>query len=426
MLKNYKYGNALFWLAVFFLLPLPLLQLTQQELPALYSASFTAIQFGTIAYVWLLTAIYLASRPGWLDRLVGLPTTYMVHGIMGLLAIILALVHKLQLSSIGWIKRTGDWALYLLIGLAVYALVFMAGWLTSRVGWLAKLKHQLEHLFRHEISIWLHRLNLVAVLLVFIHVLLIDYIRNMRGYLAVFLLYTVVALGAYVWAYYSSRHTRFGKLLTNNAIAANVLQLTIQLPRWAPQPAPGDYLFIAFPSIAGLKEPHPFSVVSAPNRSKQVVFAIRGDGDFTTSLAKVPVGTTTQLSPSYGRFQNYLDEHPAVPVVAISGGIGIVPILSLIEGNHDRSMQVFYAARQNQNWLYPEKFAAWQKRSNFQAYLQKGRFTVAQVQAELSPATLQTGIFLLSGPPSMGRAWLKQLKAMGVDSWRIYYEAFAW
>ncbi|WP_407887837.1 hypothetical protein [Levilactobacillus sp. N40-8-2] len=135
---------------VLFVVPLPLIQALALGLPSIYASDALAIQWGSIAYVWFLVAIYLSTRPKWLDRLIGLPSVYFIHGVLSLLAIGLAFLHKEGTHSFGLIRQTGDWAFDLFLGLMVYSLVFMAGWLTSRFGVLRWIKRQLERLFHHE------------------------------------------------------------------------------------------------------------------------------------------------------------------------------------------------------------------------------------------------------------------------------------
>ena len=50
------------------------------------------VLFGLIAYCWWLLAILLSVRPRWLDRLVGLPAVYRLHGVLGLGALVLAYI----------------------------------------------------------------------------------------------------------------------------------------------------------------------------------------------------------------------------------------------------------------------------------------------------------------------------------------------
>ena len=154
MFKKHDYTLGVLWAAAIFILPLPFIQTLEAGLPAIYYPQKLPIIAGTIAYVWLLLAIYLSTRPRWLDRLIGLPKVYMIHGIMSLGAILLAWLHMQGSPSAGLIKQTGNITFYLFFGLAVYSMVFMAGWLTKRVPFLAKSKQVLEEkIFKHELSI---------------------------------------------------------------------------------------------------------------------------------------------------------------------------------------------------------------------------------------------------------------------------------
>ncbi|MDT6980580.1 iron reductase [Levilactobacillus zymae] len=282
MTPKLSYLRGLIWAVILFLLPLPLIQALALGLPSIYAGEAFAIQLGSIAYVWWLAAVYLATRPRWLDRLIGLPSLYFIHGLLSLLALVLAYFHKTQTSSFGWIKRTGDWAFDLFVALMAYSLIFLAGWLTSRSRLLTRLKRQLERLFHHELSIWLHRLNLVALALVFVHVQLIGYVTSITSYIWLFNGYTIVVAGAYL--YQKITHVwrlPAAKLTAKRKLAPNFYEFTLQV-RHPHQLT--VHLFVNFPHHDGLKERHPFSVVNAVSEDGQIVLAIRGDGDFTRQI----------------------------------------------------------------------------------------------------------------------------------------------
>ncbi|MHA5180362.1 hypothetical protein R5P84_04965 [Oenococcus oeni] len=157
------------------------------------SASILGFQIGTIAYVWMLFVIFVSTKPKWLDRIIGLPSMYFVHGLLGIGAIILAYVHTLMNLSSGLIKLTGDYALWILIGTAAYSILFLSGWITDRVHWVKLIVRFLElHIFKHETSFWIHRLNLIATIFVFIHVLLISYIMQINSFAIIFYLYSFI------------------------------------------------------------------------------------------------------------------------------------------------------------------------------------------------------------------------------------------
>ncbi|MDI6651294.1 iron reductase, partial [Leuconostoc suionicum] len=153
MLMQRKYLLGLAWMTAIFIIPLPFIQTLNSGLSSAYVSERVPTLYGTIAYSWMLLAIYIGTKPKWIDRLIGLPSAYMLHGILSLAAILLAFLHKEETWSNGLIKLTGDWAFDIFIGLSIYSLVFFAGWLTSRVLPLLWIKKQLEFIFKHELSI---------------------------------------------------------------------------------------------------------------------------------------------------------------------------------------------------------------------------------------------------------------------------------
>lgn len=424
MLTRRKYLLGLAWVVAIFVIPLPFIQTLNAGLPAIYSSEKMAIIFGSIAYSWMLLAIYIGTKPKWLDRLIGLPSAYMLHGILSIAAIVLAYLHKTGSPSGGLIKLTGDWAFDLFVGLAIYSLVFMAGWLTSRVKPLAMLKKQLsKKIFKHEVSVWIHKLNLVATVLVFIHVMLISYIRAIAPFMFTFYLYSAFVLVAYLISLRPDRGV--GAILANNVeISPRVQELSLQLTKPIDTKA-GDFVFLSFPKIAKMKEPHPFSVVSAPNQNREMVLAIRGDGDFTKNLATVEPGAEALVNGGYGLYQTTIDNVKPTHMIIIAGGIGVVPMLSIVDANPDIDTTFFYNAHAQNNLLYPEKFARWEQRDNFTDYLQVGRFDDETILNTV-PRDLSKLVVLIGGPAPMGRHWVKLFSQLGLNSGQIYYEEFSW
>ncbi|MEK1345909.1 iron reductase [Limosilactobacillus fermentum] len=424
MLTRRKYLLGLAWVVAIFVIPLPFIQTLNAGLPAIYSSEKMAIIFGSIAYSWMLLAIYIGTKPKWLDRLIGLPSAYMLHGILSIAAIVLAYLHKTGSPSGGLIKLTGDWAFDLFVGLAIYSLVFMAGWLTSRVKPLAMLKKQLsKKIFKHEVSVWIHKLNLVATVLVFIHVMLISYIRAIAPFMFTFYLYGAFVLVAYLISLRPDRGV--GAILANNVeISPRVQELSLQLTKPIDTKA-GDFVFLSFPKIAKMKEPHPFSVVSAPNQNREMVLAIRGDGDFTKNLATVEPGAEALVNGGYGLYQTTIDNVKPTHMIIIAGGIGVVPMLSIVDANPDIDTTFFYNAHAQNNLLYPEKFARWEQRDNFTDYLQVGRFDDETILNTV-PRDLSKLVVLIGGPAPMGRHWVKLFSQLGLNSGQIYYEEFSW
>lgn len=428
MIKKNNYALGLAWLVALFILPFPFIATFATGLPAVYASMKPSIANGIVAYVWLLLAIYIGTKPKWLDRLIGLPAAYMIHGILSLVAIILAFMHKSMLPSAGLVKNTGDWAFALLLGLALYSMVFMAGWLTSRVPLLAKIKRSLEKMFKHEISVWLHRLNLLAVFLIFVHVQLIDYIASISSFMILFNLATAFVFICYLWAKFKPAAKGYAaKLVSSRQLADNITELVIQIPKNKMKGLKaGDYVFISFPQMKGLKEPHPFSIVNAPTSTGELVLAIRGDGDFTRALQGVQAPSRVLVDGGYGMFQTIVDDQQPRQLLMISGGIGITPLLSIIEANPEIATQVFHGATTEAALIYGDKFAQWsEERDNFQVHREVGQIDEGLILSRL-PDDVADLTVLISGPPAMARYWMKTLAKNGVPKGQIFYEEFGW
>ncbi|UQS86121.1 FAD-binding oxidoreductase (plasmid) [Nicoliella spurrieriana] len=423
MLNSNRYLLGLTWLVAIFLVPFPFVQTLSAGLPAIYNQDKTMILFGTIAYSWMLLAMYISTRPKWLDRLIGLPNAYMIHGILSLAAIVLAYLHKSNLRSDGWIKLTGNWALYLFIGLGLYSMIFMAGWLTNRVPALRWIKQSLERVFKHEVSILIHRLNVVATGLIFIHVLLIPYIRQIVPFTVLFVAASLFVFGAYAMTFVHRRLIT-AKLINNVEIKPNVRQLTLKLHKHL-DIYPGDFVFLSFPKVKLMKEPHPFSIVNAPSDSNELVLAIRGDGDFTRQLATIQVNESVVINGGFGMYQSVINENHPDNLMIIAGGIGIVPLLSIVDGNPDLKTTIFYSVSNENNLLYQDKFDQWEQRDNFRVFRQIGRFNQEAIANRL-PKNTQKTVVLIGGPDKMGTQWIKNLRRLGVRRSQIYYERFSW
>lgn len=73
------------------------------------------------------------TRPKLVEHLLGLPTTYFFHGVLGIIALAAATIHRFTAQSYHWqIVWTGLTAWLLEIVLAVFAIVFLSGWLADR------------------------------------------------------------------------------------------------------------------------------------------------------------------------------------------------------------------------------------------------------------------------------------------------------
>ena len=425
MLRDHRFIFNMIWLIVLLTIPLPLIVTIGNGLPEVFGSRVLAINLGVFAYSWMLSAIFLSSQPKWLDRIIGLPDMYIIHGVTAIFAVIFMYLHDQLLKSSGLISLTGEWAMYIFMAVIIYSLVFMAGWLTSRISILMRIKKMLEKIFKHELSMWIHRLNLVAALLAFLHVLLIPYVRSIAPFTVLVILYTVIAFGAYGhYAYNKYLNVKVGILKNIRKVDSNITEVTITTSKSILRKIEaGDFSFISFPNVKGMKEPHPFSILNIPERDGYVQMSIEGVGDFTKNLPKLEVGEKVNLTRGYGVLSSMIEKSGKnEKFVLIGGGIGVVPLLGLADKFDNKDITFLYTVKKDKKPLYQEKFELWNERSNFKSYSQNGRFTIEQLDKYLPVGEEYN--YIIAGPMVMNLAYEKMLKGKGVKKNRIFYEGF--
>jgi len=425
MLRDHRFIFNMIWLIVLLTIPLPLIVTIGNGLPEVFGSRVLAINLGVFAYSWMLSAIFLSSQPKWLDRIIGLPDMYIIHGVTAIFAVIFMYLHDQLLKSSGLISLTGEWAMYIFMAVIIYSLVFMAGWVNSRISILMRIKKMLEKIFKHELSMWIHRLNLVAALLAFLHVLLIPYVRSIAPFTVLVILYTVIAFGAYGhYAYNKYLNVKVGILKNIRKVDSNITEVTITTSKSILRKIEaGDFSFISFPNVKGMKELHPFSILNIPERDGYVQMSIEGVGDFTKNLPKLEVGEKVNLTRGYGVLSSMIEKSGKnEKFVLIGGGIGVVPLLGLADKFDNKDITFLYTVKKDKKLLYQEKFELWNERSNFKSYSQNGRFTTEQLDKYLPVGEEYN--YIIAGPMVMNLAYEKMLKGKGIKKNRIFYEGF--
>ncbi len=424
MLKSHKYWLGLFWLVAIFVLPLPLVMTLAQGLDGTINQfALFGSQIGIIAYVWMLFAIVVAEKPKWLDRLIGLPEMYFAHGILGLGAILLAIWHKILLQAVGLVKITGLLSVVIFIAVACYSIFFMSAWLTGRSLILRRFKARLEKIFRYETSLWIHRLNVVATLLVFAHVVLIDFIRAIGPFMFWFYLYSAFTAITYLYMHGLKPHfSKKGMLISRQKLADGVTELTVKMKRrWRFRP--GDYVFMAFPDIKGMDDMHPFSILHYDRRAHLLTFAIRNWGDFTAKIDAVPIKSRIKIDGSYGRLFEAVNEKKAKDLIFIGSGVGSVPLISLTTALlNKRKITFIRIASQRQDLIYEDflqQLAV--DYPNFTYRSQIGRLSQEQVEH----LAKTDAFYLVGGSSQMMKGTMGMLLKVGIKRQQMYGEKFS-
>lgn len=367
----------LMWAVALVVSPLPLVLSLNSGLTDA-PARILITDLGVIAYSWWLVDIYLSTRPSWLDRRVGLPSLYFLHGSIGVLSLLAATGHVLWSFSFHQsVRQVGRIAWYVLIGVVVLAVLFLTGWIVDRSRSAAKAKRVVGKALPHQANIWLHRLVFVLVGLIVAHVLLIPRVSRNLPFMVLFALETLTALGFYAWHLFiaPSLPSHQALVVANRALNGHTRQLTLRLDAGDSQARPGDFYFVSFQGLSsGPKETrlsgeaHPFSVTairqepvqgsSGSQASQLVDLTIANEGDFTSRVDTVPVGTPVSLEGPFGRFEEIVERNPGRPLVLIGMGAGVAPMLGLAQAHPERRILVADVVSRPDDLYYRADFEA--------------------------------------------------------------------
>lgn len=379
---------------------------------------------GTILYAW---SVFLSARllifDDWFG---GLDKAYKWHHYTGAIGFFLLALHPLFLTfralSVGqspsalwllganWQLNFGMIALY-----AVAIILPISVFLRIKYDWF----------------IWMHRIIGGVFFLGFLHAFMAK--GNMARFWPLWwyvLVISVVAVAAYLY------HSILGGLVRLkyryrveqiNTLGKNEVEILLEptTNRLLPFVA-GQYAYLSFPAHPMGAQPHPFSMASEP-RQRQLRFVVKGLGDYTNAMAKIPVGTTAWVEGPHGGFtfrrgRNYRQ-------VWVAGGIGVTPFLSMAKALPPRKYHVdmFYCVITEAEAHFDQELSELADRnSRFQPHLfcqdKKG---FIDAKALLKGHSVRTTEFFICGPPPMMHALQRGLLEAGVPDNHIHFEDFS-
>lgn len=430
MQQRSRWQSILIWVVFILVLPLPLLGLLNQQMVDT-AAHIEAADEGLLAYSWWLGATILASRPHWLVSHLNIKTVYQVHGILGVLGLLAATLHRqTEFSFQPSIKLTGNIAWWLTIIGAVIAIVFLSGWLTDRWAGLARFKNWLNtHGLRHQLIMWLHRLNLVCIALIWLHVHLIPQVSSVRLFMIVFDIYTLVTLLLYVVnKVLPFSRSQQAVVSSNQELNDSTRSLVVDLQQSQTVQA-GATFFLRFPGVHGLREPHPFSLVNAEYKDGQqkLHFIIRQNGDDTKRLGKVKVGSRVRVEGPFGDLDQIAQQalQKSQPLVLYGMGTGVAPLLGISQNFADQgAIRIIWSySREADHFMNIDgQFQNLTKNQQFHYSPLKGRMTPQRWQEQLSSDEINNGCFIIVGGSAAILNVETQLQKIGVKGRQLHDE----
>jgi len=192
--------------------------------------------------------------------------------------------------------------------------------------------------------------------------------------------------------------------------------------------SPGQFVEV---SIFGAGEA-PISITSAPNSYGSFELCIREVGMLTEMIHKLKAGDKLGIRGPFGQGFD-VNEFYGKDILIIGGGIGIVPLRSLINYILDHRQDfgrliITYVARNSQELLFPEELGQWQSNHDVEFHQTvdygdenwKGNVGVITTLIPPLDLDLKNTIACITGPPIMYKFVLLTLQSIGLPEDNIY------
>jgi predicted ferric reductase len=182
---------------------------------------------------------------------------------------------------------------------------------------------------------------------------------------------------------------------------------------------------------------NPFSYSGSAEADGDLRFSIKNLGDFTSTIPHMKKGQRVYVDGPYGTF-NLADPRMQNGLVLIAGGIGLAPVMSILNtladrGDH-RPCYVFYGDLNEDNALYEDEFARLKDKVNmaFVQVLEKPKdeeypyrgYITKEILLDHLPQNYKELFYFVCGPAAMLRAIEKHFDAMGIDQSQIHEENY--
>lgn len=317
------------------------------QMPSIGVGSLISYSTGLLAYTMMLTVTFIGSRPRFIEKYFGMPTMFEVHGVMSIVLCFMILIHVIiqwngfqAITDMSVVSQTG-WVAVISLLIVMFSGIFsLSGIFVKHSKALNKFKERQPR----ELNLWLHRLAIVAIVFVFLHLINLPFLVNNTLFMVLLVAYTVFVLGYYfIWKIKVAALPKYEvKSIYRGTPSIWVIEFE-PVKGNIPQFNPGEYYWIYFDEGKITREGHPFSTSSAITKryNNSIEFMIKDAGDWTESLKNIEVGHKARLEGPHGdMFQPHtqaLDE--SVPYVLLAGGIGLTPMLSIARHLHEIGSQ---------------------------------------------------------------------------------------
>jgi predicted ferric reductase len=220
---------------------------------------------------------------------------------------------------------------------------------------------------------------------------------------------------------------------------------TVRLKAKTPRPLrflPGQFVWLTMRASRYAMREHPFSIASAahPQGKDTIELTIRERGDFTDTIRSLEHGEIVWIDGPYGRFTTTKRPN-ADTYVLVAGGIGIVPMMSILRTAADETLALgrkryvlFYFTSQGKPVLFRDELDDLARRMSGHLEVvhvqtnggRDGYISAQFVQQHLPDGAAARCECFLCGPGPLMNQAERALQAAGISGSRIHQELFEW
>lgn len=407
---------------------------------------------GLVGMIMYALNLVCATRLRFLEYLFGgLNRVYIAHHVLGGLSLVLLSLHPLFLA-LRYVQSSLEQAALLLLPNGLFpfgALIDKSHQLHGTVleqwaiffgiiafwGMVGLLLVTFFIKIPYRIWLFSHKFLGVAFFIGGLHVLFISSDTSTDMALKIYILgFTAIGIAAFIYK------TLLGRILIKKyeyqvsnvqVEGGNVTHVELLPMRLRMSYKPGQFVFVRFTGAKnqGIShEWHPFSISSSP-KDPVLRLSVKGLGDYTNKLSRLPAGSLAEVEGAYGSFTN--TDYANRNQIWIAGGIGVTPFISMAKSLPDTgyTIDLYYSVKTSSELI------DWKTLYDI-AMVKNGTFRVipwigdqqqvhlnAQYVQQISGNVKDKDIFIC-GPPAMMQTLREQFRDLGVPGANIHSEEF--
>ena len=429
-----KSSHRLFWvwvgILVISLLPVLFWGLSGEKNDSL--SHNLGVVFGLVGMTMFALTFLFSSKMKWVEKIVnGLDKSYITHGILGSLALIVIMAHPILLVLKFVPEQINIAASYLLPGshwsvnFGIISILTLIILIVMTLFVRMKYNHWK---FSHE---FLGLVFLFAVFHVFFIKTNIAQGNIFEGYYIYAAIVSFIGLFSFAHSFFYkkhiSNHFKYTVKSVNNI--GDFFEIVMTPEDKVMSYEAGQFIFVKFRNKKLGKESHPFSIASMSG-SRDVVIVVKKLGDYTGKLSFLEKGDLALIDGPYGKFsyKKYRDSNQ----VWIAAGVGVTPFIGMaqdvsVDDSFEGKVNLIYTARKENEILGDNIFKDAEKKSSKFKYMpwvssKDGRLDVKRI-FEIS-GKFRDKEFFICGPEEFKKSIITSLLKSGVSQNRVHEEAF--